>query len=165
MRVIGPDGGQLGILDTHEARRLAENEGLDLVEISPTAKPPVCKIMDYGKYKYELDKKKQEAKKHQTVVQIKEVKVRPSTDKHDLETKIKHIRRFIQDGNKAKITVKFRGRELAHRELGMDILQKLIQEVAEIAKVDAEPKFEGKMLSAILAPKPGGSKNAKTENK
>lgn len=165
VRLIGSDGKQLGVLETFEARKLAENEGFDLVEISPTARPPVCKIMDYGKYKYEQDKKKRESRKHQTVIQIKEVKIRPSTDRHDLETKIKHVRRFLEDGNKAKITVRFRGREMAHRELGMDILQKLIQEVAGIAKVDAEPKFEGKMLSAILAPKPGGSKHAKVEDK
>ena len=163
--MIASDGSQLGVLDTREARKLAENENLDLVEVSPTAKPPVCKIMDYGKFKYEQDKKKRVAKKHQTVIHVKEVKIRPATDKHDLETKIKHVRRFLEDGNKAKITVRFRGREMAHRELGMDILQKLIQEVSEIAKIDTEPKFEGKMLTAILAPKPGGSKHAKAENK
>ena len=139
-------------MQTREALRLAEEEGLDLVEISPTARPPVCKIMDYGKYKYEQEKKRREAKKHQTVVHTKEVKLRPSTDVHDLETKIKHIKRFLEEGNKAKITVKFRGREMAHRDLGEKILKELIEKVGDVAKLDQLPKFEGKMLSAILAP-------------
>ena len=145
-------------MQTKDALRLAEEEGFDLVEVSPTAKPPVCKIMDYGKYKYEQEKKKREAKKHQTVVHVKEVKLRPSTDKHDLDTKLKHIRRFLEEGNKAKLTVKFRGREMAHRDLGEKVLKDLIAELGDSAKIDQYPKFEGKMLSAIVAPNVAGKK-------
>lgn len=152
VRVIGADGSQLGIMQTRMARQMADDEGLDLVEVAPTARPPVCKIMDFGKFKYEQEKKRREARKHQTVIHLKEVKLRPNTEKHDLEVKIKHIRRFLEEGNKAKITVKFRGREISHRELGMGILKKMIEEIGELAKVDQPPKFEGKMLSAILAP-------------
>lgn len=171
--MIGSDGAQLGVMQTLRARQLAEEEGLDLVEISPTAKPPVCKIMDYGKYKYEQEKKRREAKKHQSVVQLKEVKLRPATDKHDLEVKLKHIRRFLEEGNKAKITVKFRGREMAHKDLGMAMLKKVIEEVGLLGKVDQTPSFEGKMLSAVLAPNPAapkpkkekkGADDAKVEN-
>ena len=158
VRVIASDGSQLGVLQTKDALRAAEEEGLDLVEISPTAKPPVCKIMDYGKYKYEQEKKKREAKKHQVVVHLKEVKLRPSTDKHDLDTKLKHIKRFLGEGNKAKLTVKFRGREMAHRDLGEKVLKDLIEQVGELAKLDQPPKFEGKMLSAVLAPNVGVKK-------
>lgn len=143
---------------TQEALRIAQDEGFDLVEISPTAKPPVCKIMDYGKYKYEQEKKRREARKHQAVVHIKEVKLRPSTDEHDLEVKLKHVKRFLGEGNKAKITVKFRGREMAHRELGEAVLKELITKVGELAKVDQNPKFEGKMLSAVLSPNLGSTK-------
>lgn len=152
VRVVKADGTQLGVLPTQEALKLAQEEGFDLVEIAPQAKPPVAKIMDYGKYKYEQDKKKRQARKHQAVVQLKEVQLRPSTNSHDLETKLKHIRRFLEEGNKAKITVRFRGREIAHKDLGMDVLRKIIQEVGVMAKVDQEPKFEGKMLTAVLTP-------------
>lgn len=150
--MIKDDGTQLGVLPTKEALRIAQEDGFDLVEISPTAKPPVCKIMDYGKYKYEQEKKRRESRKHQTVVQLKEVQLRPSTDRHDLETKLKHIKRFLEEGNKAKITVRFRGREIAHKDLGMAMLKKLIEEIGGLAKIDQYPKFEGKMLTAVLAP-------------
>ena len=152
VRVIASDGKQLGVMQTREALRIAQEEGYDLVEVSPTARPPVCKIMDYGKYKYEQEKKRREAKKHQAVVLVKEVKLRPTTDEHDLQTKLKHVKRFLQDGNKAKLTVKFRGREMAHRDLGEALLKKLIAEIGDAAKIDQPPKFEGKMLSAVLAP-------------
>ena len=158
VRVIASDGKQLGVMQTRDALKAAEEEGLDLVEISPTARPPVCKIMDYGKYKYEQEKKRREAKKHQTVVLLKEVKLRPTTDEHDLQTKLKHVKRFLEDGNKAKLTVKFRGREMAHKDLGEEVLKKMITEIGELAKLDQPPKFEGKMLSAILAPNTGAPK-------
>ena len=152
VRVIASDGRQLGIMQTRDALRAAEEEGLDLVEISPTARPPVCKIMDYGKYKYEQEKQRRAAKKHQSVIELKEIQLRPATDKHDLDVKIKHIKRFLEEGNKAKITVRFRGREMAHRDLGMTLLKQMIAEIGVLAKVDQEPKFEGKMLTAVLAP-------------
>lgn len=152
IRVIASDGKQLGVLQTREALKLAQDEGYDLVEISPTARPPVCKIMDYGKYKYEQEKKRREAKKHQVVVHTKEVKLRPSTDVHDLETKLKHIKRFLEEGNKAKITVKFRGREMAHRELGEEVLKRIIAQIGDLAKIDQAPKLEGKMLFTVLSP-------------
>lgn len=132
--------------------RKAEEHGLDLVEISPTAKPPVCKIMDYGKYKYEQAKKLHEARKHQVIVITKEVKMRPVTDPHDFGIKLKHIRRFLEDGNKAKVTIQFRGREMAHRELGHQMLQKVVQEVASMGMVEQNPRQEGRFLSLIIAP-------------
>lgn len=163
VRVIGPDGAQLGILKTREARQIAENEGLDLVEVSPTARPPVCKIMDYGKYKYEQDKKKREAKKHQTVIKVKEIKLRPGTDKHDLETKLKHAKEFLEEGNKVKITVRFRGREMAHRELGREILDRFVTELGDLAKPDQNAKFEGRMLTAVVSPNTSRGKPTKAK--
>lgn len=165
VRLIGSDGEQLGIMATRRAISLAEEEGLDLVEVAPTAKPPVCRIMDYGKYKYEQDKKKREAKKKQTVIKLKEIKIRPSTDQHDLEVKVRHVRSFLEDGNKAKITVFFRGRELAHKDLGMVIMKQFLEQVGPIGKIDQEPKFEGRMLTAVLAPNPGGKGHAKAQDK
>lgn len=152
VRLIDFDGSQLGLFQTMDAIKLAEERGYDLVEISPTARPPVCKIMDYGKYKYEMAKKAHEAKKHQVVVHLKEVKMRPSTDDHDLQTKIKHIRRFIEEGNKAKVTVQFRGREMSHRELGERVILRVIAEIGELAVVEQTPKQEGRFLTTILAP-------------
>lgn len=152
VRLIDFDGSQLGLFQTMDAIKLADERGYDLVEISPTARPPVCKIMDYGKYKYEMSKKAHEAKKHQVVVHVKEVKMRPSTDEHDLQTKIKHIRRFIEDGNKAKVTVQFRGREMSHRELGHRIIEKVLINIGELAVVEQPPKMEGRFLTTILAP-------------
>lgn len=161
MRVIGADGSQLGILPTREALKIAQEVGFDLVEVAATAKPPVCKIMDYGKYKYEQEKKKREAKKHQTVIRVKEVKLRPATDRHDFDVKLRHVREFLEDGNKAKITVRFRGREMAHRDLGMEILQRMIKEIGELGKIDQFPKFEGRMLTAVLSPNPAAPKKQK----
>ncbi|MDO8494089.1 MAG: translation initiation factor IF-3 [Deltaproteobacteria bacterium] len=163
VRVIAADGSQAGVLQTRDALRMAQDAGLDLVEVSPQAKPPVCKIMDFGKFKYEQDKLKREAKKKQTVVQVKEVKVRPATDQHDLETKLKHIRRFLSEGNKAKITVRFRGREMAHKELGRAMLNRMIEALKEYVKIDQEPRMEGKMLFAVLAPLPEAMKKLKEE--
>jgi len=132
---------------------LAESQQLDLVEVSPTAVPPVCRIMDYGKFKYQQSKKQQEAKKKQVQVELKEVKLRPKTDTHDLEFKVKHVRRFLEEGNKAKITVVFRGREITHQELGMAALEKFAAELADIALVEVRQKMEGRSMFMIVAPK------------
>lgn len=154
MRVIGPDGEQLGILDKNEAVRIAKDHGLDLVEVAATADPPVCRIMDYGKFKYEAQKKKQEAKKRQTVVQIKEIKVRPKTDEHDFETKVRHIRRFLEEGDRVKVTVFFRGREIVHKDRGIVMLDRIILETKDLGKVEQEPKAEGRTLQMLLSPLP-----------
>lgn len=146
----------MGILPLHEALLLAENSQLDLVEVSPTAVPPVCRIMDFGKYKYQLSKKQQEAKKKQVQVQLKEVKLRPKTDEHDLQFKIKHVRRFLEEGNKAKITVVFRGREITHMELGQTALEKFVEDLQDIALIEVKPKMEGRNMFIIVAPKGKG---------
>jgi len=153
VRLIDPDGNQLGIVPLQMALEKANNFGLDLAEISPNAKPPVCKIMDYGRYKYQLTKKKQEAKKKQTTVQIKEIKVRPKTSDHDLKTKIGHIYKFIGKKDKVKVTVVFRGREIALSQLGRLVLNKIAEETSDIAAVELSPKFEGRSMYMILTPK------------
>ncbi|WP_085812867.1 MULTISPECIES: translation initiation factor IF-3 [Geobacteraceae] len=153
VRVVGADSEQLGILPLREALALAESQQLDLVEVSPTAVPPVCRIMDYGKFKYQQAKKLAEAKKKQVQVELKEVKLRPKTDTHDLEFKVKHVRRFLEEGNKAKITVVFRGREITHQELGMAALEKFAAELADIALVEVRQKMEGRSMFMIVAPK------------
>ena len=153
VRVIGADGEQLGILPRNEALEKAKEAGLDLVEVAAMSDPPVCRIMDFGKYRYEQQKKKQEAKKRQTVVQIKEIKVRPKTDDHDYETKLRHIRRFIEEGDRCKITVFFRGREIVHKDRGKDILSRFITDLADVAKVEQEAKAEGRTLQMLLVPK------------
>ena len=153
VRVIGPDGEQLGILNRNEAIERAKEAGMDLVEVAATSDPPVCRIMDFGKFRYEQQKKKQEAKKRQAVVQIKEIKVRPKTDDHDYETKLRHIRRFLEDGDRCKITVFFRGREIVHKDRGQDILSRVVQDLADIAKVEQEAKAEGRTLQMLLVPK------------
>ena len=147
VRVIGSDGGQIGIVDTQEALKLARDEGLDLVEISPKAVPPVCKIMDYGRFKYEEKKKANEAKKKQVVVKVKEVKLRPKTEEHDYETKLRHVREFIEEGNKAKITIMFRGREITHRELGTAILDDVMTDTKDIAVVDQQVRLAADQVS------------------
>jgi translation initiation factor IF-3 len=143
----------LGILPLHEALALAESQQLDLVEVSPTAVPPVCRIMDYGKFKYQQSKKLQEAKKKQIQVQVKEVKLRPKTDEHDLLFKIKHVRRFLEEGNKAKITVVFRGREITHMNLGQVALDRFVEDLKDIAIIEVRPKMEGRNMFIIVAPK------------
>ena len=153
VRVIGADGEQLGILQRNDAIALAQEAGLDLVEVAATSEPPVCRIMDFGKFRYEQQKKKQEAKKRQTVVQIKEIKVRPKTDDHDYETKLRHIRRFLEDGDRCKITVFFRGREIVHKDRGQDILNRVVADLADIAKVEQEARAEGRTLQMLLVPK------------
>ncbi len=153
MRVVDSRGQQLGIMDTKQALNLAYQEGLDLVEVAPNADPPVCKIMDYGKYVYQQQKKQQEAKKKQVQIQVKEVKLRPKTDEHDLNTKMNHIRRFLSKGDKCKVTINFRGREVLHKDQGEKMLKHIISSLEDIAKVEQGPKFEGRNMFAILAPK------------
>ena len=147
------DGTQLGIVSLEEALTRAEEERLDLVEVAPKATPPVCKIMDYGKYKYIQSKKLQEAKKKQSTIQVKEVKIRPKTEEHDYQFKLRHIRRFIDEKNKAKITIMFRGREIAHSELGLRVLERIIEDTEEVAVVEQQPKLEGRNMIMILAPR------------
>ena len=153
VRVIGADGEQLGILTLHEALAAAESQQLDLVEVSPTAVPPVCRIMDYGKFKYQQSKKQQEAKKKQVQVQLKEVKLRPKTDEHDLQFKIKNVRRFLEEGNKAKITLVFRGREITHTDLGQKVLDRIAEELQDVAIIESRPRMEGRSMFMIVASK------------
>jgi translation initiation factor IF-3 len=153
VRVINPDGVQLGIMSSQEALQTAMSLGLDLVEVAPDAKPPVCRIMDYGKYRYEQSKKAKDARKKQTVIQIKEVKMRPKTDEHDLEFKTRHIEKFLKEGNKAKVTMIFRGREVMHTNLGRKLLDKLAEDLKDSAIIEQLPRLEGKNMVMILAPK------------
>lgn len=152
VRLIGPDGSQMGVLQTRDALRKAEEFGLDLVEISPMARPPVCKIMDHGKYKYDLAKREHEAKKHQAVVKLKEIRFRPATDEHDVHTKVKHIKRFLEEGDKVKVVIQFRGREMAHKELGFKLMERMIADIGPLAEVEQRGKFEGRFLNLFLAP-------------
>ena len=154
VRVIGPEGEQLGVLPVEQALARAQELGMDLVEVSPTAKPPVCKIMDYGKFKYLEKKKQNEAKKKQVVVLLKEVKFRPRTEEHDYETKLKKIREFLGEANKAKITVMFRGREMSHRELGQKVLERIMNDIKDVAVIESVPRMEGRLLFMIVAPNP-----------
>ncbi|WP_343036328.1 translation initiation factor IF-3 [Thermosulfurimonas marina] len=152
VRLIGPDGKQIGIVPLREALARAEEYGLDLVEVAPQASPPVCKIMDYGQFLYQEAKKAKEAKKRQSQVELKEIKVRPKTEEHDLQTKIRHIRRFLEDNNKVKIRVFFRGREIVHPELAQKVLQKIQEAVKDLGQVEMAPRMEGRQMIMILAP-------------
>ena len=152
VQVISSDGENLGILNTNEAIRKAKDEGFDLIEIAPNANPPVCKIMDMGKYKYDLQKKANLAKKKQKTVSLKEIKLRPGTETHDYNFKIKNAKKFITKGDKVKFTVKFKGREMQHTELGKDLMNKIIEETKDIAKVESQPKFEGRQMVMIIQP-------------
>jgi translation initiation factor IF-3 len=154
VRCIGPEGEQLGILTIEQALRTAQDNGMDLVEVSPLAKPPVCKIMDYGKFKYTEKRKQSEAKKKQVVVQLKEVKLRPRTEEHDYNVKIKKIREFLEEANKARVTVMFRGREITHRELGHKVLERVVGDLKETAVIEAAARMEGRQMFMILAPNP-----------
>lgn len=153
VRVIGADGEQIGIMPVSEALKIAGDQTLDLVEVSPDANPPVCKIMDHGKFKYEQTKKKQEAKRKQKTTQIKEIKVRPKTDDHDLATKARHIEKFISNNDKVKITLVFRGREVMLREQANAVLEKVVKLTADFAVVEQQPRFEGRVITMLLAPK------------
>ncbi len=153
IRLIDSKGGMLGVVSAKEGQRLAEQAGLDLVEISPNAEPPVCKIMDYGKYKYEAQKKAAEQRKKQKVIVVKEIKLRPTIDKHDLEVKMRSVHKFIDDGDKVKFTLKFRGREIAHQEFGMKILEQIRTELADSVKIEMSPRMEGRQMVMMIAPK------------
>ncbi len=152
VRLVGPDGKQIGIKPVEEALRIAEDMDLDLVEVAPLADPPVCKIMDYGKYRYEQTVKMKEARKKQAVVVYKEMKMRPKIDRHDYEIKKRHIERFLKAGNKVKVTIMFRGREMSHTDLGRSLLQQLAEELSELGTVESEPKLEGRNMQMILTP-------------
>jgi translation initiation factor IF-3 len=162
VRVIGDEGAQFGILPTHEALRIAEEKGLDLVEVSPKAVPPVCKIMDYGRFKYDQSKKTKAARKHQSTVLLKEVKFRPKTDDHDFDFKVRHIRRFLQEGNKTRLVIAFRGREIVHPEVGNQVLNRVVQAVSDIAGVEQSPSMEGRRMVMIIAPRGGVIRPATT---
>jgi len=151
--LIDDEGEKRGVMKTEAALALAEEAGLDLVEVSPNAEPPVCKVMDYGKYKYQAQKKAAEARKKQKVIEVKEIKLRPGIDTHDYDVKMRAMRRFFEEGDKVKVTMRFRGREMAHTELGFDLLQKVKADTEEIAKVEFEPKMEGRQMIMILAPR------------
>jgi translation initiation factor IF-3 len=151
--LINEKGEKVGIMSPQQALVLAEQAGLDLVEISPGTQPPVCKILDYGKYKYQAQKKANEARKKQKTIEIKEIKIRPNIDTHDYDVKMKAIRRFFEEGDKVKVTLRFRGREMAHQEIGFELLQQVKKDTAELAKVESEPRFEGRQVVMVLAPK------------
>ncbi|WP_298357761.1 translation initiation factor IF-3 [Rhodoblastus sp.] len=153
VQLIDAEGQNRGVVEILEALRLSEEDGLDLVEIVPNANPPVCKILDYGKYRFNEQKKAAEARKKQKVVEIKEIKLRPGIDDHDYETKMKAVRRFFEDGDKVKFVLRFRGRELAHQELGFKVLERVKAETAAIAKIELDPSMEGRQMIMILAPK------------
>jgi translation initiation factor IF-3 len=152
VRLIGPDGQQVGIVSLREAFAAADEAGLDLVEIAPMANPPVCKIMDYGKYKYQEQKKAQEARAKQKQIQVKEIKIRPGTDENDYQIKLRNLCRFLTDGDKAKVTLRFRGREMAHQELGLRQLERIQQDLADIGVVEQMPKLEGRQMVMVIAP-------------
>ncbi|MEK9621452.1 MAG: translation initiation factor IF-3 [Alphaproteobacteria bacterium] len=153
VRCIDPDGVQLGVLDTREAILKAEEFGLDLVEVQPNVDPPVCKILDYGKYKYEAQKRANEARKKQKIIEVKEIKLRPNIDEHDYQVKMRNVVKFLSGGDKVKVTLRFRGREMAHQELGANVLTRVREETEEIAKIEAMPKMEGRQMIMVLAPK------------
>ncbi|WP_345250599.1 translation initiation factor IF-3 [Pigmentiphaga soli] len=164
VRLIGVEGEQLGIVKLAEAIRLSEQHDVDLVEIAPNAQPPVCRLMDYGKFKYQEQKRQHEAKLKQRIIQVKEVKFRPGTDEGDYQVKLRNLRRFLEEGDKAKVTLRFRGREMAHQELGMRVLERVRDDLLEISAVEAMPKLEGRQMVMVLAPKkkapPAPSKSA-----
>ena len=153
VRVIGPDNQQIGIMFTREAIQYAEQAGLDLVEVSPTVEPPVCRVMNYGKYLFELNKKQQSARKKQKQIQVKEVKFRPTTDEGDYQIKLRNLTRFLAEGDKTKVTVRFRGREMLHQELGTGLIDRIKSDLSEHAQVEQFPKLEGRQLVMVLSPK------------
>lgn len=153
VRLVGADGEMIGVVHIRDALRAAEDAALDLVEVSPNADPPVCKILDFGKYKYEAQKKKNEARKKQKVIDVKEIKLRPNIDDNDYQVKMRNARRFIEEGDKVKVTLRFRGREMAHQELGMNVLVRVRDELEEMAKVEQMPKMEGRQMIMVLTPR------------
>ena len=153
VRCIDPEGTQLGVLEISEAIRQAEDFGLDLVEVQPNVDPPVCKILDYGKFKYEAQKRANEARKKQKIIEVKEIKLRPNIDEHDYQVKMRNVQKFLNAGDKVKVTLRFRGREMAHQEIGANVLTRVREETDEFAKVEAMPKLEGRQMIMVLAPK------------
>jgi translation initiation factor IF-3 len=153
VRLVGAEGEMIGVVPLREALWAAEQAGLDLVEISPNAEPPVCKILDYGKFKYEAQKRKNEAKKKQKVIEVKEIKMRPGIDTHDYDVKMRAIKSFLEEGDKVKVTMRFRGREMMHQELGLKVLDKVRTELDELIKVESHPKLEGRQMIMTIAPK------------
>jgi len=153
VRLVREDGEMLGVVSTREALNMAAEAGLDLVEISPTAVPPVCKILDYGKFKYEAQKRKNEAKKKQKVIEVKEIKMRPGIEEHDYDVKMRAIKSFLEEGDKVKVTMRFRGREMMHQELGMKVLDKVRTQLEDLIKVESHPKLEGRQMIMTIAPK------------
>ena len=153
VRLIGPDGSMIGVVPIRDALRAAQEVELDLVEVSPNADPPVCKVLDYGKYKYEAQKKKNEARKRQKIIDVKEIKLRPNIDDNDYQVKLRNARRFLDEGDKVKVTMRFRGREMVHQNLGMDVLIRVRDELEEAAKVEQMPKLEGRQMIMVLAPR------------
>lgn len=153
VRLIGPDGEQIGIVPLKEALRIAEEKNLDLVNIAPTAKPPVCRIMDYGKFRYEQSKKEKEARKNQKVINTKEIRLSPTIEENDFQTKLRNAIKFLKAGNKVKVTIRFRGREITHQNIGENVLNRLAKEVEEISVIERKPKLEGRSMVMILAPK------------
>ena len=154
VRLIGSTGEQLGIMSSAQAQHIADEQGLDLVKISPQATPPVCKLMDYGKYRFEQTKREKEARKNQRVVEIKEVRMSPSIDVNDFNVKLRNAQKFLSEGNRCKVTVRFRGREMAHTNIGQELLLKFAEECGEVAVMDKSPKLEGRHMSIFLSPKP-----------
>lgn len=153
IRLVGEDGAMVGVVSLQEGLEMAEKAGLDLVEVSPNADPPVCKILDYGKFKYEQQKKKAEARKKQKVIEVKEVKLRPNIDDNDYMVKMRNMRRFLEEGDKVKVTMRFRGREMAHQDIGMRVLDRVRQELDDLAKVEQLPKMEGRQMIMVVAPR------------
>jgi len=153
VRLVDERGNMVGVVGRSEALQMAADAGLDLVEIAPNADPPVCKILDYGKFKYEEQKKKNEARKKQKIIEVKEIKLRPSIDDHDYQVKMRSMNKFIEEGDKVKVTMRFRGRELAHQELGWQVLQRVKADVEPISKVESEPRMEGRQMVMVLAPR------------
>jgi len=153
IRLVGADGEMVGVVSLRDALLAAEDAGLDLVEIAPQAEPPVCKILDYGKYKYEAQKKAAEARKKQKIIEVKEIKLRPNIDDNDYDVKMRSARRFLEEGDKVKVTMRFRGREMAHQDLGMKVLVRVRDELDELAKVEQMPKLEGRQMIMVLAPR------------
>ena len=153
--MIGADGAQIGVIPTHEALKLAEEVGLELVEVNPRAAPPVCKIMDFGKFKYETSKKEKASRRHQSTIVLKEIKLRPKTDEHDFDFKVKHIRRFLAEGNKCKLVIVFRGREIVHPETGQAMLDSVVKSVSDIAMVEQRPMMEGRRMVMVIGPRGG----------
>jgi translation initiation factor IF-3 len=153
VRLVDENGEQVGVVSISDALRRAQNAGLDLLEVSPNAEPPVCKILDYGRFRYEAQKKKNEARKKQKVIEVKEIKMRPNIDTHDYEVKMRSIHRFIEEGDKVKVTMRFRGREMVHQEIGKQVLDRVREEMEATAKVEQFPKLEGRQMTMVMAPR------------